>query len=215
MQQFEAAKAEKEAAEAALTVASKQVEASQIQVNAVSKNATIGDKQKTAAQIQANAVEKQITLAQTQVELRRAELELARLQLSFAAVTAPISGYVSKKNIQVGQLVAVGAPLLTIADNTQFWITANFKETQVGSMRVGQKVDIRIDAYKDTRFEGEIESMAGATGAKFSLLPPDNASGNFVKVVQRIPVRIALSTNNPADKPLRAGMSAEVVVPVK
>ena len=213
-QQLDAAKAEKESAEAAVNVADKQVLAAQSQVNATSKQIGIGNSQKSAVQSQVTAAQSQVSLAQTQVEQRKAELELAKLQLSYYAVTAPITGQVSRKNVQIGQFLNVAQPLMSIVDNQNIWIVANFKETQVSKMKVGQKVKLKVDAYKGKEFEGQIESFAGATGAKFSLLPPDNATGNFVKVVQRIPVRIVLTDKNNAETPLRAGMSVDVVVPI-
>ena len=213
-QQLDAAKAEKETAEASLIVFEKQVLGAQSQVNGASKQTGIGSSQKSAAQSQLVAAQKQVALAQTQVEQRKAELELAKLQLSYFAVTAPISGAVSKKNVQIGQFINVAQPLMSIVDGANVWVVANFKETQVGKMKVGQKVKIKVDAYKGKDFEGTIESFSGATGAKFSLLPPDNATGNFVKVVQRVPVRIVLDEKNRADTPLRAGMSVDVVVPI-
>ena len=213
-QQLDAAKAEKETAEASLIVFEKQVLGAQSQVNGASKQTGIGSSQKNAAQSQLVAAQKQIALAQTQVEQRKAELDLAKFQLSYFAVTAPISGAVSKKNVQIGQFINVAQPLMSIVDGSNIWVVANFKETQVGKMKVGQKVKIKVDAYKGKDFEGTIESFSGATGAKFSLLPPDNATGNFVKVVQRVPVRIVLDEKNRADTPLRAGMSVDVVVPI-
>ncbi|MBL7813940.1 MAG: HlyD family secretion protein [Saprospiraceae bacterium] len=213
-QQFDAMKAEKEAAEAALTIAEKQVATAQSQVNVSDKQTSIGNSQKSAVQSQVAAAQSQITLAQTQVEQRKAELEMAKLQLSYYVVTAPISGTISKKNVQIGQYINVAQSLMSIVDGENIWVVANFKETQVAKMKVGQKVKLKIDAYKGRDFEGTIESFAAATGAKFSLLPPDNATGNFVKVVQRIPVRIALTNKNNAETPLRAGMSVDVVVPI-
>lgn len=212
-QQFEAAKAEKESAEAVLNVAQSQAAAAQKQVDVVKKQANIGDKQKMAAQTQVGSANKQIILARTVVEQRRAELNLAKLQASYVAVTAPIGGQVSKKNVQIGQLVNVGQPLMTIVDTKDLWVIANFKETQIADMKVGQKVKIKIDAYKNKEIEGTIESFSGATGSKFSLLPPDNATGNFVKVVQRVPTKIIISDKQAAETPLRAGMSVQVIVP--
>jgi membrane fusion protein (multidrug efflux system) len=105
--------------------------------------------------------------------------------------------------------------LCSLVSDKNLWITANFKETQVGHMQPGQAVQVKVDAYKDEVFNGKIESIAPATGARFSLLPPDNASGNFVKVVQRIPVRVVLTDAADPAKPLRAGMSVQVIVPTK
>lgn len=214
-QVYDAAKAEKESAEAAVVVAEKQVAAAQVQVEAARRQTTIGNSQKNAAQTQVASAQQQINVAKTQIEQRQAELELAKLQLSFAVVTAPMSGQVSRKNVQLGQLVNAGQPLMSLVDDSNVWVVANFKETQIGKMKVGQKVTIHVDAYAGKDFEGTIESFAGATGAKFSLLPPDNSTGNFVKVVQRVPTKILITDKATAEMPLRAGMSVGVVVPVK
>ena len=213
-QQLDNVIAEKRAAESAVDVAEKQVLNVQAQANASSKQVGINNSQKGAIQSQVTAAQSQVSLAQTQVEQRKAELDLAKLQLSYYVVTAPISGTVSKKNVQIGQFLNVAQPLMSIVDGQNIWVNANFKETQVGKMKIGQKVKIKVDAYKGKEFEGAIESFSAATGAKFSLLPPDNATGNFVKVVQRIPVRIALTGQNNVETPLRAGMSVDVVVPI-
>lgn len=213
-QQFDAIKAEKESADAALSVAEKQVAAVESQAMASSKQVNVSNSQRKAIQSQVTAVQSQIAVALTQVEQRKAELELAKLQLSYYAVTAPISGTVSRKNVQIGQFINTAQPLMSIVEGDNIWVVANFKETQVAKMKVGQTVKIKIDAYKDKEFEGSIESIAAATGAKFSLLPPDNATGNFVKVVQRIPVKIVLPNKSNTDTPLRAGMSVEVIVPI-
>jgi membrane fusion protein (multidrug efflux system) len=213
-QQFDAAKADKETAEAALHAAEKQEDAAKSQLGVSKKQSQIGSSQKNVAQTQVSAAQRQIEVARTQVEQKKAELDLAKLQLSYVAVTAPSNGQIAKKNIQVGQLVNPGQPLMSIVDNTNVWVVANFKETQVGKMHVGDKVTIKVDAYGKKEIEGTIESFAGATGARFSLLPPDNSTGNFVKVVQRIPTKITIPNSVLADMPLRAGMSVDVVVPV-
>ena len=214
-QAYDNAKAEKESAEAAVVVAEKQVASAQVQIESARRQTNVGNSQKAAAQTQVASAQQQINVAKTQIEQRKAELELAKLQLSYAVVTAPTSGQVSRKNVQVGQLVNAGQPLLSLVDDSNIWVIANFKETQIGKMQVGQKVKIHIDAYKGKGFEGTIESFAGATGAKFSLLPPDNSTGNFVKVVQRVPTKILITEKASAETPFRAGMSVTVVVPVK
>lgn len=214
-QAFDNAKSEKESAEAAVVVAQKQVASAQTQIETARRQAQVGSSQKAAVQTQVGAATQQVNVARIQVEQRRAELALAKLQLSYAAVTAPISGQISRKSVQLGQLVNAGQPLMTLVDASNVWVVANFKETQVGKMRVGQKVKIEVDAYKGKDFEGTIESFAAATGSKFSLLPPDNATGNFVKVVQRVPTKILIDAKASAETPLRPGMSVGVVVPVK
>lgn len=149
-------------------------------------------------------------LARARVTTAEAALDLAKLNLSYATVTAPADGVVSKLGVHVGQLLSPGAPLAELVPETTY-VVANFKETQVGEMKPGQKVDVEVDAFGGSHFEGEVESLSGGTGSRFSLLPPDNASGNFVKVVQRVPVRIRWAGKAPT-VPLRAGMSAVVTV---
>ncbi len=175
----------------------------------------------TATQRQVNAATSGISNAEAGVRLARARLQSseaaranAALQLSFTKITAPLAGTVSKKLVEVGQLVQPGQTLLSIVSDTGVFVTANFKETQLARVRVGQKVQIEVDAYAATA-EGEVESIASATGAKFALLPPDNATGNFTKVVQRVPVRVKITKGLGPDHPLRPGMSVVASVIVK
>jgi membrane fusion protein (multidrug efflux system) len=159
------------------------------------------------------AAHAQADLAHARVKSAEASLELAKNQLAYTTVTAPADGFVSKLGVHEGQLIQPGQPLAELVPS-QTYVVANFKETQVGRIRAGQKVEISVDAFSGRKLEGKVESLSGGTGARFSLLPPDNASGNFVKVVQRVPVRIAW-VNLPADLPLRAGLSSDVTVFVK
>ncbi|MFN8308585.1 MAG: HlyD family secretion protein [Chitinophagales bacterium] len=197
-QQFDNAKAAKETAEKQLEGQKRILSSLREQVN--------------VSRASSSASEKSIRLAELMVEQRAAELDLAKLQLSYATLVAPCDGYVSKKNIQVGQLVNAGQNLFAIVDESELWVTANFKETQIEKMKVGQPVKVEVDAYPDVEFNGSVESFSSATGSRFALLPPDNATGNFVKVVQRIPVRIALKNAQDKNHPLRAGMNVKVIV---
>jgi membrane fusion protein (multidrug efflux system) len=151
-------------------------------------------------------------LAHAKVKSAEAMLDLARLSLSYTRVTAPTDGVTSKLAAHEGALLAPNQPIVTLVPS-QTYVIANFKETQIGKMKAGQKAIIKIDAFPGRKFEGQVESLSGGTGASFSLLPPDNASGNFVKVVQRVPVRI-LWVNPPSDVTPRAGLSADVTVEV-
>jgi membrane fusion protein (multidrug efflux system) len=166
----------------------------------------------TSSGAQIEAATRQVAAAQASVAQHQATLEAARLQLSYVVLKAPVDGIVSKKNVEVGQFVQAGQPLLAIVQGTDTWVSANFKETQLAKMRPGQTADIEVDAYPGKVFHGRVESLAAATGARFSLLPPDNATGNFTKVVQRIPVKIVFT--DPADPhhPLRVGMNVSVTV---
>ncbi|WP_236668552.1 HlyD family secretion protein [Hymenobacter rubidus] len=177
------------------------------------QRATATDQVSVARQ-QVAAAQQQIAVAQAVVKQRQTDLDNAKLQLSYTTITAPQDGIISKKNVQPGQVVGPGQQLFGIVGSARTWIIANFKETQLEDMKVGQPVKIEVDAYPKEEFQGHIESLSAATGARFALLPPDNASGNFVKVTQRIPVRIALDKVDP-EHPLRAGMSVNAVVQVK
>lgn len=212
-QQFDVAKSNKENTEAAYQATLAQLDAAKKQVEVNRRQTTAGQRQKSATASQADAANRNVSLAQTLVAQRRVELETAQLNLSYTVIVAPAHGVIAKKAGQTGQFVNIGSPLCSLVSNTGLWATANFKETQVAGMKAGQHVDVKVDAYGGKLFNGAIESIAPATGAKFSLLPPDNASGNFVKVVQRIPVRIALTDTPDPAFPLRAGMSVEVIVP--
>jgi membrane fusion protein (multidrug efflux system) len=154
----------------------------------------------------------QADLAHARVASAKALLDLAALQLSYTKIKAPSDGIASKLSVHPGQLVSIGQPVVELVP-TMTYVVANFKETQVGKMRIGQKAEIEIDAFPGRKLDGEVTSLSGGTGSSFSLLPADNATGNFVKVVQRVPVRIAWK-NLPGDVPLRAGLSADVTVEV-
>ncbi len=145
------------------------------------------------------------------IELAKALLETAELNLSYTVITAPCDGYASRKEIQIGQLVQPGQTLLDIVDGSDVWITANYKETQLVHIRPGSEVEIKVDAIPDKTFTGKVVSLSSATGAALSLLPQDNSAGNFVKVRQRIPVRIELTDNADLNL-LRAGMNVECEV---
>lgn len=198
-QQFDQAEAAKETAE-------KQLQVLQEQKNAASR-------QTNAATSQSNASSKQVNVANAMIAARKADVENAKLNLSYTVITAPEDGLVSKVNVQAGQFLNAGQSLFSVVVDKNIWVTANFKETQLDKMKVGQKVIIHVDAFPDHDFEGVVASFAPATGAKFSLLPPDNASGNFIKVVQRVPVKITFTDSKDKDLPeLRPGMNVDVDV---
>ena len=165
---------------------------------------------------QSEATSQQIGVASSMIKQREVDVQNAKLNLSYTVITAKQDGYVSKIPVQVGQFLQAGAQLFSIVLNNDKWIVANFKETQLNKMVEGQKVEIKIDAFPDDEFEGVVSSISPATGSTFSLLPPDNASGNFVKVVQRVPVKITFKDLKPeVAKRLRAGMNVLVDVEVK
>ena len=165
---------------------------------------------------QAEAQQAQITLAEAMEKQREAELNLAKTQLNNANIIAPCDGIVTRRAVEVGQYITVAQPMCSVIDNSHLWITANFKETQVRKIKPGQTVNIVVDAFPNIKITGVVESYIGATGAKFSLLPPDNSTGNFVKIVQRVPVRIEL-TDYPKENVgiLYPGLSVFAEVSVK
>ncbi|MBS1629130.1 MAG: HlyD family secretion protein [Bacteroidetes bacterium] len=198
-QQFEQAEAAKLTAERQLAVLEEQRAAA--------------TKQSAAAGSQAAATNSGISVAEAMVRQRETEVDNARLILSYAVLTAPSDGFVSKVNVQSGQFVQPGQTLFAVVMKNALWVVANFKETQLRKMKVGQEVIVHADAFPNHDFKASIASFSPATGSSFSLLPPDNASGNFVKVVQRIPVRIEFTDKNDSMLPrLRAGMNVDVDV---
>jgi len=168
-----------------------------------------------AAQEQEGATKNQLSVTNTGVTQRVADVDYAKLQLSYTNVDAPSSGLVSKKNVQIGQLVQAGQTLFSIVDDSSIYVTANLKETQLDNVHSGEKVEIDVDAYPEMKLDGEVWNFSPATGAKFSLLPPDNATGNFVKVVQRVPVKVKIHGSKQDLDKLRPGMSVNVSIFIK
>lgn len=157
------------------------------------------------------AAEARLTSAQAQVEQAKAALEALNLQLGYTQVIAPVDGVVTRKYVEMGQTIQPGQGLLTLIPLHQTWITANFKETQLAKVRPGQEVEIKVD-MNDMVLKGTVDSIAGSTGSRMSLLPPENAVGNFVKVVQRIPVKIRIDEEEAKKMTLRPGMNVEATV---
>lgn len=160
------------------------------------------------------AQQAQYAAAQAQVKSLDAQVRSAQDQLGYTVIRSPIDGYVGAKNVEIGATVSPGQSLLDIVPRYGTYITANYKETQLGKIKVGQDVDITVDAYKGTTFHGTVQTIAPASQNTFSLVPAQNATGNFVKVTQRLPIRVIV-TDPPADKPLRVGMSVETNVDIK
>jgi membrane fusion protein (multidrug efflux system) len=202
-QQYEQALGAKQEAENKLKILKEQQTATAYQKNAMVSRSSVSAKQ--------------AEVANANIKKAKATLEAAMLNLSYTVVTAAIDGQVSSIEMQPGQLVQPGQSLFHIVNNQDIWVVANFKETQLDKMRAGQKVTIKVDAFPDTNFEGTITSFSPATGSKFSLLPPDNATGNFVKTIQRLPVKINFTASNDSNKIklLRPGMNADVDVFLK
>lgn len=153
--------------------------------------------------------------AEAVLAVKRVKIEEQKLKLTYGKVYAPSSGRIGKKSIEAGQFVQAGQPLMTIVQDNSFWVIANFKETQVRHLKLGADAELKLDAYPDKLLKGKIVSISESTGAKSSLLPPDNASGNFVKVTQRVPVKIEIENVQNYRDLLRAGLSLEVSIPLK
>ncbi|UHH28180.1 HlyD family secretion protein [Pseudomonas veronii] len=164
---------------------------------------------------QVNALNAEIKRLDALIANARTDLAQAELNLTRSEIHAPISGLVGQRAARNGQYVQAGAYLLSIVPDQDIWIQANFKETQIGHMQPGQKAELTFDAYGDTPIEARIDSLFAASGAQFSLLPPDNATGNFTKVVQRIPVKLTFAADNPLKGKIRPGMSVTVKVNIK
>src|SRR3954469_9315619 len=174
-------------------------EAANAQVRAARENAN-------AAASQATAAGAGVRVTRSRIESARAARDAAALQLGYAVGVAPMDGGVARKSSEVGQMVQPGQPLMTVVPLNDVWVTANLKETQTRDLRAGDPVEVEVDAYPGHTFHGRLQSISPATGARFSLLPPDNATGNYTKVVQRIPVRIRFDGRGEAGFPLRPGM---------
>ena len=192
-----------------------QLDAAKAQVAATRAQLVAVQRQEAAAGANVAGMQAGVRLAEARLGAARAARDNAALQLSFTNITSPTSGSVSRKLVEIGQLVNAGQTLMNIASDTGLFITANFKETQLATLRVGQVVELNVDAYDGAKIEGVVESISAATGARFTLLPPDNASGNFTKVVQRVPVRIRITKGLGAERPLRIGLSVMVHVSTK
>jgi membrane fusion protein (multidrug efflux system) len=224
-QQFDAAVAAADAQRAALDGAKSQVteaeagvrvaESRLVQAQAGEQPARAALRSAQTAPDQVSAIEARAAAAEAHAQQARAALAQAELNLQHATVKAPIKGLISRKSVEVGQSVQIGQPLMAIIPLDEVWVTANFKETQLQHMRPGQRATLSVDAYGGREFKGHIDSIAAATGARFSLLPPENATGNFVKVVQRVPVKVVLDPGQDPEHLLRPGLSVEATVYTK
>jgi membrane fusion protein, multidrug efflux system len=224
-QQFDAAVAQADSARAAADAAKSDVTAAQGNITVAQQRAAAArgaasqaraglENARTAPQ-QLQVTEARANSAEARVRQAEAALRQAELNLEHTTVKAPTNGVVSRKAVELGQVIQPGQPLLALVDLSDVWITANFKESQLAKMRPGQKATVDVDALGGKEFAGHVDSIAAATGAKFSLLPPENATGNYVKVVQRIPVRISLEPGQDPEHLLRPGMSVTPTVSVR
>jgi membrane fusion protein (multidrug efflux system) len=209
-QQYDAAVTAEAATRAALEAAHASVATARshvAQAEAQLKSAETAPQQVSVTRSRAGA-------AEANVRTKQAALQQAELNLQYTTVRAPFAGVISKRTVEPGQVVQAGQPLVAVVNLEDIWVTANFKETQLHRMHPGQKATIHVDAY-NRDYHGHVDSIGGATGARFSLLPPENATGNYVKVVQRIPVKIVFEKGQDPSHLLRPGMSVEPTVMVK
>jgi membrane fusion protein, multidrug efflux system len=193
-------------------VPAQQLDATEAAFLAAQANLEAARRQAAAAGSQVSASGAAVRSADARLAAAEAEVDNAQLQLSYAYITAPISGTIARRNAESGALVQIGQTLMSIVPDSDAWVTANLKETQMSHVRAGDRAQFTVDAYPGHEFEGRVASLSPATGARFALLPPDNATGNFTKVVQRIPVKIEVDQPAETATPLRPGMSVEVTI---
>jgi membrane fusion protein (multidrug efflux system) len=196
-------------------VPAQQLDAAEAAYRAASASLEAARKQAAAAGDQVVSYQAALSGADARLAAAEAVVDNARLQLSYAYILAPTDGIIAKRSAEVGALVQPGQTLMSIVPDRGLWVTANLKETQLEDLAVGDKATFSVDAYPGHRFHGHVESLSPATGARFALLPPDNATGNFTKVVQRVPVRIAVDDEPDPAHPLRPGMSVVVDIAIK
>jgi membrane fusion protein (multidrug efflux system) len=169
----------------------------------------------STAQTRIAILQSTINKSEAVLASKSAAIQQQKLKLSYTKIYAPAAGRIGKRNVTIGQFVQAGTPLFSVVNDSTFWVVANFKETQIKKFHEGMPVELILDAFPDIKISGKISTLSEATGARFSLLPPDNASGNFVKVTQRVPVKINIDDPNRYKDILRAGLSVDVTVPVK
>lgn len=193
-------------------ITQKQLDDSKANVDVLNKQYTVASNEVSVAQSRIAVLQAQLRKSEAQIAVKKARIEQQKLKLSYTKIYATSQGKIGKRNVDVGQFVQAGSPLFTVVNDQDFWVVANFKETQLQHLKLGDEVLLKLDAYPDMEVKGKIVSFSEATGAKFSLLPPDNATGNFVKVTQRVPVKIEFEDPGKLKDKLRAGMSLEVAV---
>jgi membrane fusion protein, multidrug efflux system len=211
----DAARASRDSAQAGVEESSRSIEAGQARVSQTEARIKEARANLQAAQTAPQQLSISRSNAQTalaRVKLAEAMLAQAQLNIEYTEVRAPIDGIVSQRKVELGQYVQPGQPMMAIVPLHKIWVTANFKENQLKNMRQGQKAIVKVDAYGGRKYEGHVDSISAATGARFSLLPPENATGNYVKVVQRVPVKIVIDKGEDRQLPLRPGLSVIATV---
>lgn len=196
---------------AAEAITKKQLEDSKYNYENAVKASTNSNNDFGSAQSRIAVLQSAVKKAEAAMAVKQAKIDQQKLKISYTKITAPQTGKIGKKNVSEGQFVQPGTPLFSIVTDTTYWIVANFKENQLQHLLPGKQVEIEVDAYPDLKLTGTVQSVSDATGAKFSLLPPDNASGNFVKVTQRVPVKITINDVAKYKEILRAGLSVYVI----
>ena len=193
-------------------ITKKQLDETEYQLSAANQEANNAQTEYATANNRIAVLRENVNRANALIQMKQAKIKETELKLSYTKITTPITGKIGKKNISIGQFVQAGTPIFSVVNDSSYWVVANFKESQLGSLYEGKKVKIRVDAFDDLDIQGTITSLSDATGAKFSLLPPDNSSGNFIKVTQRIPVKISIDNQAALKSKLRAGMSVFITV---
>jgi membrane fusion protein, multidrug efflux system len=190
----------------------KQVEETEFQMASANQELANAQTDLATAKNRIEVLKQNVNRASALIAMKNTRIKETELKLSYTKIAAPVTGKIGKKNISVGQFVQAGTPLFSIVNDSSYWIVANFKESQLEYLKEGTQVKIRVDAFPELDITGTIVSLSEATGAKFSLLPPDNSSGNFIKVTQRVPVKISIDNQAAFKNKLRAGMSVFITV---
>ena len=205
---FKEAEAALKAQDASIRALDADLKAAQQDIDKAQTQLELANKSRIRLQVQRD----QLASLKAQRDKAEGQLDRAELQLSYCTINAPISGYIAQKDIQVGNRIKTGQPFMAVVPLEEVYVEANFKETQLANVQVGQPATIEADTYPGHRFQGRVKSIGAGTGAAFSLLPPENATGNWIKVVRRLPVRIHLERPLPAQYPLRIGLSLKVTI---
>lgn len=196
-------------------ITEKQFTESKFQLETAKQNIENSKNDLAAAESKLPVLQASINKCEAALQMKHTKIEEFKLKLQYTRVYAPANGKIGRKNITVGQFVQAGTPLFSIVNDSIYWVTANFKENQIRNLFPGKQVELRVDAFPDESITGTIESISDATGAKFALLPPDNSSGNFVKVTQRIPVKIKINQPEKHRNIMHAGLSVFVTATIQ
>ncbi|MDE3144724.1 MAG: HlyD family secretion protein, partial [Bacteroidota bacterium] len=200
---------------AAEAITKKQLDDSQFALETAQKQFDNSRNDLNSAESRIAVLKASVEKTQAALAVKQAKIDQTKLKISYTKIYAPQTGRIGKKNVSEGQFIQAGTPLFSVVNDSTYWIIANFKENQIRNLTPGKEVNIEVDALPDLKLTGTIQSLSDATGARFSLLPPDNASGNFVKVTQRVPVKININDAEKYKSLLRAGLSVFVSIDIK